>query len=177
MVSIYLCTYVLMRSANSFMVIINVFFFEQHLSCFLELFILLDGLYGHDFDKLLLCSDIWRQSKSAMQNVKMDIHAKLMKNYKEVPQWWFLVLLLGSVALSLLMSFVWKKDVQLPWWGMLFAFGLAWFITLPIGVIQATTNQVFKFTIIIGSMHQVFSAMLMYQEKEKKKKETISSNF
>ncbi|XP_058115448.1 oligopeptide transporter 3-like isoform X2 [Magnolia sinica] len=86
-------------------------------------------------------SDIWRQSKSAMNSAKMDIHARLMKNYKEVPQWWFLILLVGSVALSLLMSFVWKKDVQLPWWGMLFAFGLAWIITLPIGVIQATTNQ------------------------------------
>ncbi|XP_058070625.1 oligopeptide transporter 3-like [Magnolia sinica] len=86
-------------------------------------------------------SDIWRQSKSAMNSAKMDIHARLMKNYKDVPQWWFLILLVGSVALSLLMSFVWKKDVQLPWWGMLFAFGLAWIITLPIGVIQATTNQ------------------------------------
>lgn len=86
-------------------------------------------------------SDIWRQSKSAMNNVKLDIHARLMKKYKEVPQWWFLILLVGSVALSLLMSFVWKEDVQLPWWGMLFAFGLAWFVTLPIGVIQATTNQ------------------------------------
>ncbi|KAF3612504.1 Oligopeptide transporter 3 [Capsicum annuum] len=86
-------------------------------------------------------SDIWKQSSSVVKNVKMDIHAKLMKSYKQVPQWWFLVLLVGSVALSLLMCFVWKKDVQLPWWGMLFAFGLAFILTLPIGVIQATTNQ------------------------------------
>ncbi|KAI3456583.1 hypothetical protein Pfo_013246 [Paulownia fortunei] len=86
-------------------------------------------------------SDIWKQSKSAVKNMKLDIHAKLMKSYKQVPQWWFLVLLVGSIALSLLMSFVWKEDVQLRWWGMLFAFGLAWIVTLPIGVIQATTNQ------------------------------------
>ncbi|PHT29862.1 Oligopeptide transporter 3 [Capsicum baccatum] len=79
-------------------------------------------------------SDIWNQSRSVVKNVKMDIHAKLMK-------WWFLVLLVGSVALSLLMCFVWKKDLQLLWWGMLFAFGLAFIVTLPIGVIQATTNQ------------------------------------
>ncbi|KAJ8526210.1 hypothetical protein K7X08_028687 [Anisodus acutangulus] len=86
-------------------------------------------------------SDIWKQSRSAVKNVKMDIHAKLMKSYKQVPQWWFLVLLFGSIALSLMMCFVWKEDVQLPWWGMLFAFGLAFIVTLPIGVIQATTNQ------------------------------------
>ncbi|KAI8524901.1 hypothetical protein RHMOL_Rhmol13G0185400 [Rhododendron molle] len=86
-------------------------------------------------------SDIWKQSKSAVKNVKLDIHSKLMKTYKEVPQWWYLILLIGSIALSLLMSFVWKEDVQLPWWGMLFAFALAFIVTLPIGVIQATTNQ------------------------------------
>ncbi|KAJ6823680.1 oligopeptide transporter 3 [Iris pallida] len=86
-------------------------------------------------------SDIWRQGRSAMKNVKLDIHARLMKSYKQVPQWWFLVLLAGSVGFSLLLSFVWKEDVQLPWWGMLFAFGLAWIVTLPIGIIQATTNQ------------------------------------
>ncbi|XP_010939248.1 oligopeptide transporter 3 [Elaeis guineensis] len=86
-------------------------------------------------------SDIWRRSKSAMNSIKLDVHAKLMKKYKEVPQWWFLILLAGSTVLSLLMSFVWKEQVQLPWWGMLFAFGLAWLVTLPIGVIQATTNQ------------------------------------
>jgi ABC-type proline/glycine betaine transport system permease subunit len=77
-----------------------------------------------------------------MKNVKLDVHARLMKRYKQVPQWWFLILLLGSIILSLLMSFVWKEEVQLPWWGMLFAFVLAFVVTLPIGIIQATTNQV-----------------------------------
>lgn len=77
-----------------------------------------------------------------MTNAKLDIHAKLMKKYKQVPECWFLILLAGSIAISLLMAFIWKDDVQLPWWGMLFAFALAWIVTLPIGVIQATTNQV-----------------------------------
>jgi OPT oligopeptide transporter protein len=91
---------------------------------------------------LWLFSDIWRQSKSAMNTMKVDIHARLMRNYKQVPQWWFLILLVGSAMLSLMLSFVWKEQIQLPWWGMLFAFALAFIITLPVGVIQATTNQV-----------------------------------
>ncbi|OIW18428.1 hypothetical protein TanjilG_13180 [Lupinus angustifolius] len=86
-------------------------------------------------------SDIMRQSKSAMSNVKLDVHGRLMKAYKQVPEWWFQIILFGSIALSLVMCFVWKRDVQLPWWGMLFAFALAFIVTLPIGVIQATTNQ------------------------------------
>ncbi|KAI0501112.1 hypothetical protein KFK09_016055 [Dendrobium nobile] len=61
--------------------------------------------------------DIWRQSKSAVNSAKLDIHAKMMRNYKQVPQWWFLILLAGSIGLSLLMSFIWKEEVQLPWWG------------------------------------------------------------
>ncbi|KAJ0251208.1 Oligopeptide transporter 3 [Hirschfeldia incana] len=85
--------------------------------------------------------DIWRQTWSAVKTVKLDIHGKLMQRYKQVPEWWFYVLLVGSVAMSLLMSFVWKESVQLPWWGMLFAFAMAFIVTLPIGVIQATTNQ------------------------------------
>ncbi|KAJ0081713.1 hypothetical protein Patl1_09590 [Pistacia atlantica] len=88
-----------------------------------------------------MSSDILKQSRSAMKNAKVDIHTRLMKSYKQVPQWWFYILLIGSIGISLLMSFVWKDEVQLPWWGMLFAFALAWIVTLPIGVIQATTNQ------------------------------------
>ncbi|XP_017227461.1 oligopeptide transporter 2 isoform X3 [Daucus carota subsp. sativus] len=34
-----------------------------------------------------------------------------------------------------------NEDEQLPWWGMLLAFFLAWIVTLPAGVIQAITNQ------------------------------------
>lgn len=73
-----------------------------------------------------------------------------MQSYKKVPEWWFYILLAGSVAMSLLMSFVWKESVQLPWWGMLFAFALAFIVTLPIGVIQATTNQV------ISSLYKIW---------------------
>lgn len=97
-----------------------------------------------------------------MKNVKLDIHAKLMKNYREVPQWWYLILLIGSIALSLLMSLVWKEDVQLPWWGMLFAFALAFIVTLPIGVIQATTNQVISPTAyLLSFLQQIAERILM----------------
>ncbi|TXG60446.1 hypothetical protein EZV62_015019 [Acer yangbiense] len=86
-------------------------------------------------------SDILKQSKSAMKNAKLDIHAKLMKSYKQVPDWWYYILLIGSVGVSLLISFLWKDEVQLPWWGVLSAFALLSIVILPIGVIQATTNQ------------------------------------
>lgn len=75
-----------------------------------------------------------------------------MQSYKQVPEWWFLILLFGSTVISLLMSIVWKDIVQLPWWGMLFAFAMAWIVTLPIGVIQATTNQVIERELVVVAL-------------------------
>ncbi|KAI5439928.1 Oligopeptide transporter 3 [Lathyrus oleraceus] len=95
---------------------------------------------------------ILRQSRTAMSNVKLDVHGRLMKAYNTVPEWWFLIVLFGSMALSIIMSLVWKVDVQLPWWGMLLAFALASVVTLPIGVIQATTNQQLGYDIIAQFM-------------------------
>ncbi|KAL6989026.1 hypothetical protein U1Q18_014778 [Sarracenia purpurea var. burkii] len=53
------------------------------------------------------------------------------------------------MALSLLTCCVWKEDVQLPWWGMILAFALAFIVTLPIGIIQATTNQLFVVVLVL----------------------------
>ncbi|KAK9166192.1 hypothetical protein Scep_001383 [Stephania cephalantha] len=72
---------------------------------------------------------------------KMDIHTKLMRKYKDIPDWWFIVLLAVTVVISLLLCTVLKKEVQMPWWGLLFACGIAFIFTLPISIITATTNQ------------------------------------
>lgn len=102
-------------------------------------------------------SRIWREARSAVGGRPSvtegeDVHSRLMRSYTEVPQWWYLVLLLGSILVSVLMCLIWRSDVQLPWWGLLLAFGLAWTVTLPVGVIQATTNQQPGFDIIAQFM-------------------------
>ncbi|KAH9621725.1 hypothetical protein KSS87_000587, partial [Heliosperma pusillum] len=72
---------------------------------------------------------------------KEDIHAKLMKNYKDIPSWWFYLLLLATTAVSLVLCIVFKDEVQIPWWALLFACAIAFIFTLPISIITATTNQ------------------------------------
>ncbi|KAH9616337.1 hypothetical protein KSS87_000617 [Heliosperma pusillum] len=37
--------------------------------------------------------EIWEQSKASFEDKKMDIHTKLMRRYREVPEWWFWVIL------------------------------------------------------------------------------------
>lgn len=73
---------------------------------------------------------------------KPDIHTKLMKKYEDIPSWWFHSLLVLSIIVSLILCIVLKDQVQLPWWGLLFACAMAFVFTLPISIITATTNQV-----------------------------------
>ncbi|KAK7384931.1 hypothetical protein VNO78_30634 [Psophocarpus tetragonolobus] len=87
-------------------------------------------------------SDIWKQSKMAFGGAnKMDIHTRLMRRYKSVPTWWFLIILVLNIALIMYASVYYKASFQLPWWGVLLACAIAVFFTLPIGIITATTNQ------------------------------------
>lgn len=66
----------------------------------------------------------------------------MKKNYEPVPQWWFHCLLILVIGLSLLTCEGFGRQLQLPYWGIVLAIGLASIFTLPIGVIVATTNQV-----------------------------------
>ncbi|XP_039005419.1 oligopeptide transporter 6-like [Hibiscus syriacus] len=86
--------------------------------------------------------NLWQQTKSAfLDNKKMDIHTKLMKKYKFVPTWWFVAILMLNLALILFICEYYNETLQLPWWGVLLACAIAFFFTLPIGIIAATTNQ------------------------------------
>ncbi|XAR73036.1 hypothetical protein NMG60_11019887 [Bertholletia excelsa] len=72
---------------------------------------------------------------------KEDIHTRLMRQYKDIPSWWFYFLLGVTLAISLVLCTSLNKQVQLPWWGLLFACLIAFVFTLPISIITATTNQ------------------------------------
>uniref|UniRef100_A0A0D6R224 OPT family small oligopeptide transporter n=1 Tax=Araucaria cunninghamii TaxID=56994 RepID=A0A0D6R224_ARACU len=85
-------------------------------------------------------SEIWQRAV-ASRSSPPDIHTKLMRKYADIPQWWFYILLAGTLAVSFALCESYKEQVQLPWWGLLLACALASFFTLPISVITATTNQ------------------------------------
>ncbi|XP_022848367.1 oligopeptide transporter 1-like [Olea europaea var. sylvestris] len=89
--------------------------------------------------------EFWSKAKTE----KGDVHTRIMKkNYAAVPDWWFYVILAVVFALALLACEGFGKQLQLPWWGLLSACSIAFFFTLPIGVIQATTNQQIGLNII-----------------------------
>jgi OPT family oligopeptide transporter len=90
---------------------------------------------------ILVSSEIWLLSKSAFQEKRMDIHTKLMRRYKQVPEWWFICILIANIGTTIFACEYYNEELQLPWWGVLFACSIAFFFTLPIGIIKATTNQ------------------------------------
>ncbi|KAK3433640.1 hypothetical protein EUGRSUZ_D00942 [Eucalyptus grandis] len=85
---------------------------------------------------------IWQQTRTTFQDKFDDVHTRLMKkNYDAVPQWWFYSLMLIMTVLAMVACEGFGRQLQLPYWGVLLALGLAVFFLLPIGVITATTNQ------------------------------------
>lgn len=79
---------------------------------------------------------------SAFRDRTVDVHTKLMRKYKQVPELWFQLILVGNIALSIFACEYYIDQLQLPWWGVLLACLIALVFTLPIGIIAATTNQV-----------------------------------
>lgn len=77
----------------------------------------------------------------ASRHEKPDIHTKLMRKYDDIPAWWFYSLTVLALAVSLILCTVLNDQVQLPWWGLIFACGMAFIFTLPISIITATTAQ------------------------------------
>ncbi|KAF9228480.1 OPT superfamily oligopeptide transporter [Gyrodon lividus] len=68
-----------------------------------------------------------------------DIHAKLMRNYPEVPDWWYIVFFVGFFLMMVVVVEVWHTSV--PVWALLLAVFLPALYVLPSGFIFAMTGQ------------------------------------
>ncbi|TFY51053.1 hypothetical protein EVG20_g11190 [Dentipellis fragilis] len=74
-----------------------------------------------------------------MKIEKDDIHAKLMRNYPEVPDWWYAAAFVFFFCLMIVGMEVWHTKV--PVWALLLAIALPVTYILPSGFIYAMTGQ------------------------------------
>ncbi|GAO19962.1 hypothetical protein UVI_02046140 [Ustilaginoidea virens] len=81
---------------------------------------------------------IWKQYRNS-SNEAPDIHMKLMKKYKEAPDWWYMGLFLVMLAMGLYT--VMAYPTKLAWWAFLLAAAISFGFSLPIGIIEAVTNN------------------------------------
>ncbi|ORZ09641.1 OPT family small oligopeptide transporter [Lobosporangium transversale] len=84
----------------------------------------------------------WKQSREHSE----DIHHRLMQAYPEVPDWWYAALFVLMTVIAVITCEIW--DYKLPWWGVLLAVAMSAFFALPVGLIQAVTNQQIGLNII-----------------------------
>lgn len=77
----------------------------------------------------------WRNSKMEPE----DIHMKLMKKYPEAPTSWYGGLFILMLALGFITVLAFPTN--LTWWAFLLAVAISFGFSLPIGIIQAITNN------------------------------------
>lgn len=81
---------------------------------------------------------IWVQARRSLHE-QPDIHARLMSRYRQVPHWWYIIIFLSQFAFGIVSIQVWPS--HFPVWAFILALIIAFFYVIPIGMIQAITNQ------------------------------------
>ena len=87
---------------------------------------------------LFFRKQIWTQARRALHE-QPDIHARLMSKYRPVPEWWYMCVFVVMFVFGIVCIEVWPTDF--PVWGFVLALVIAYFYIIPIGMIQAITNQ------------------------------------
>ncbi|KAF9071482.1 OPT oligopeptide transporter protein-domain-containing protein, partial [Rhodocollybia butyracea] len=91
---------------------------------------------SHSF--LYFRKQIWVHARQSITDQR-DIHSRLMSHYAQVPEWWYIVVFVISFALGVLSIELWPTEM--PVWAFILALIIAFSFTVPIGMIQAITNQ------------------------------------
>ncbi|KAF2717769.1 oligopeptide transporter [Polychaeton citri CBS 116435] len=76
----------------------------------------------------------WKASKGELD----DIHTKIMRNYKTVPTWWYMALFVVMIGFSFAAACAYPTGMAA--YSVVLALVIAVVWTIPIGIIQATTN-------------------------------------
>lgn len=71
--------------------------------------------------------EVWMRIRHSRSEPK-DIHNKLYSTYKEVPQWWFMVMFAIMIAMGFTTCLAW--ETKLTWWGYVIAIiiSAAWMV-------------------------------------------------
>lgn len=83
-------------------------------------------------------ADSWRRARNSKYD-EPDVHLKLMRKYKEAPEWWFFAVFVGSFVFGLVSSLAWPT--HLPWWAYILCIALGVLFFIPVGIIQAVTSS------------------------------------
>lgn len=79
--------------------------------------------------------DIWQTLRVGQ---KLDIHGRLMQSYRQTPWWWYAIITVATIALSIAM--VEAYETLLPVYGVFLGLLIPAIYMIPCGIIQGITN-------------------------------------
>lgn len=101
--------------------------------------------------------DFWSGLRRGKGNYEgaMDVHSRVMARYPEVPDWWFLVILLAALVLSIIFLEIYPIDT--PIWLTFLVIGINIVFAVPLSFLSATTGT----NLGLGSLIQVITGFLL----------------
>ncbi|SPQ24184.1 9ef7cbff-cbf4-4483-9ea2-3d1f79c7a329 [Thermothielavioides terrestris] len=85
----------------------------------------------------------------------MDVHSRLMAQYPEVPDWWFLLILVLAVVVAVVFLSIYPLDT--PVWLVFLMIGVNLVFAVPLSFLSATTGT----NLGLGSLIQVLTGYLL----------------
>lgn len=92
----------------------------------------------------------FRNKSSGAADDETDPHYRMMLAYKEVPNWWYLIILVASIATGMACSY--SLGSTLPWWGFVIALTLSSLGTLFFGALAGLLGFGVPITSVIQLM-------------------------
>jgi OPT family small oligopeptide transporter len=101
------------------------------------------GILYHRHEIMMGFRDIWsslRRKKGDKSNDRdaIDVHNRLMKSYKEVPEWWYMITLVISIAIGMVGIAAYPTNTS-PF-VVFYGIALCLLFVIPIGIIAAMTG-------------------------------------
>lgn len=101
------------------------------------------GILYHRHEIAMGFRDMWQSIKARKgsentQKSDLDVHNRLMKAYKEVPEWWYMITLVISIAIGMVGIACWPTATT-PF-VVLYGIALCLVFVVPIGIIAAMTG-------------------------------------
>lgn len=96
-----------------------------------------------------------RYGKGNYEGNTMDVHSRLMAKYKEVPDWWFLLILLGAIIVSVIFLKIFPSDT--PVWLPFLMIAINIVFAVPLSFLSATTGT----NLGLGALVQVITGFIL----------------
>lgn len=96
--------------------------------------------------------DLWETVRHPLQRRSNfdkhdDPHSKMMSKYSEVPDWWFIAVMVASIALGIACVKVYPTNT--PVWGIFFTIGINFLFLIPITLIYSVTGFSFGLNVLV----------------------------